>query len=187
MRSLHHVPDPAQRVPGARAGRARARVDRRAARPRATFFELLRPVDDETEVRAAAQRGDRRAQGFARVETIEYDIRSRSIVRGAPRRGCSPPTPTRAARFTEAEPQLRALFTPGDYVERVRADLLPTYQPGSQLAGRAQARGASIVPVGELGGDRLCAREQPVDDPPVAVAGEPGLADVRRAPGRRAA
>jgi len=32
--------------------------------------------------------------------------------------------PTRAARFTEAEPQLRALFTPGEYVERVRAELL---------------------------------------------------------------
>jgi SAM-dependent methyltransferase len=80
MRALHHVP-----VPELRAALAEARRVLRAeglvyvAEPltEGDFFELTSLVEDEREVRAAAQRAvaDAAAAGLDRVETFEYDVR----------------------------------------------------------------------------------------------------------------
>jgi ubiquinone/menaquinone biosynthesis C-methylase UbiE len=123
MRSLHHVPDPARAFPElARVVREHVWI----AEPLAEgeFFELLRPVDDETEVRARAQRAIAEQHGFERVETVEYDITLAIGTFEALRERMLAADPARAARFTAAEPQLRERFTPGGYVEHVRADLL---------------------------------------------------------------
>ncbi|MGN6869725.1 MAG: class I SAM-dependent methyltransferase [Solirubrobacteraceae bacterium] len=80
MRALHHVP-PADMLDGLREA---ARVLRPGgalyiAEPLAEgdFFELTSLVEDEREVRAAAQRviADAGAAGLHRVQTLEYDVR----------------------------------------------------------------------------------------------------------------
>jgi SAM-dependent methyltransferase len=80
MRALHHVP-PADMLDGLREA---ARVLRPGgavyiAEPltEGDFFELTSLVEDEREVRAAAQRviADAAAAGLDRVETLEYDVR----------------------------------------------------------------------------------------------------------------
>ncbi|HET6868595.1 MAG TPA: class I SAM-dependent methyltransferase [Solirubrobacteraceae bacterium] len=80
MRSLHHVP-PADMLDGLREA---ARVLRPGgavyiAEPLAEgdFFELTSLVEDEREVRAAAQRviADAAVAGLDRAETVEYDVR----------------------------------------------------------------------------------------------------------------
>jgi SAM-dependent methyltransferase len=123
MRSLHHVPDPSSAFPEL------ARVVRdfvwiAEPLPEGEFFELLRPVDDETEVRAKAQEAISAQTGFDRVETIEYDV---TLPIGAfedLRDRVLAADPERAARFAEVEGDLRERFTPGDYVVPMRADLL---------------------------------------------------------------
>ena len=75
-------------------------------------------------MRAKAQRGDRDATGFERVETIEYDVTlDDRELRGLPRPRAGG-RPERAARFAELEADLRSRFTPGDYTVPMRADLL---------------------------------------------------------------
>lgn len=123
MRSLHHVPDPAS------AFRELARVVRdfvwiAEPLPEGEFFELLRPVDDETEVRARAQEAISAATGLDRVETIEYDVTLPVATFEALRDRVLAADPGRAARFAEVESELRERFTPGDYVVPMRADLL---------------------------------------------------------------
>src|SRR3954462_5074049 len=54
MRSLHHVPDPDAAFPELRRV-VRGELYIAEPLPTGDFFELLRPVDDETEVRANAQ------------------------------------------------------------------------------------------------------------------------------------
>ena len=123
MRSLHHVPDPASAFPElARVVREHVWI----AEPLAEgdFFELLRPVDDETECARTLSARSRSNDGFERVETVEYDVRIPIPSFDALRERILAADPTRAARFAAAEPQLRERFTPGDYVEHVRADLL---------------------------------------------------------------
>jgi len=128
MRSLHHVPDPSSAFPEL------ARVVRdfvwiAEPLPEGEFFELLRPVDDETEVRAKAQEAISTATGFERVETIEYDV---TLPIGAfedLRDRVLAADPERAARFAEVEAGLRERFTPGDYVVPMRADLLRVTSP----------------------------------------------------------
>jgi hypothetical protein len=80
MRALHHVP-PADMLDGLREA---VRVLRPGgavyiAEPLAEgdFFELTSLVEDEREVRAAAQRAiaDAAAAGLDRVESLEYDVR----------------------------------------------------------------------------------------------------------------
>jgi hypothetical protein len=123
MRSLHHVPDPDAAFPELR------RVVRDVvyiAEPLAVgeFFELMRPVDDETAVRAAAQAALARAEGFERVRTFEYDSPIaldafedfERMVLGA--------DPERAARFAAVEDELRARFRPGAYASPTRVDVL---------------------------------------------------------------
>ncbi len=128
MLSLHHVPDPDSAFPELHRV---VREDVYIAEPLPTgdFFELMRPVDDETEVRAAAQAAIRRATGFEHVRTIEYevtfpiprfeDFRDRVLAAD----------PSRTARFEELEPELRARFRPGDYVVPMRVDVLRHSSP----------------------------------------------------------
>ena len=92
--------------------------------PEGDFFELLRPVDDETEVRALPSARSPSSDGFERVETVEYDMTLAIPTFEALRERMLAADPTRAARFAEAEPHLRARFTPGDYVVPMRADVL---------------------------------------------------------------
>src|SRR5262249_8638068 len=123
MRSLHHVPNPHDAFPELKRV---VRGDVYIAEPLASgeFFELMRPVDDETEVRAKAQEAITRAEGFERVKTFDYDLvlaiehfesfRDRVLYVDA----------SRAERFAALEPQLRERFRPGEYTIPMRADLL---------------------------------------------------------------
>ena len=123
MRSLHHVPDPASAFPELRRV-VREYVWIAEPLPEGDFFELLRPVDDETEVRADAQRAIAEQDGFDRVETIEYDVTLPVPTFEALRDRVLAADPTRAERFAAVEGDLRGKFTPGDYVVPMRADLL---------------------------------------------------------------
>jgi len=123
MRSLHHVPDPSSAFPELRRV-VREYVWIAEPLPEGEFFELLRPVDDETGVRAEAQRAIAEQDGFDRVETIEYDVTLPIPTFDALRDRVLAADPTRAERFAEVEGELRARFTPGDYVVPMRADLL---------------------------------------------------------------
>jgi hypothetical protein len=123
MRSLHHVPDPNSAFPELR------RVVRDLvyiAEPLATgeFFELIKTVDDETEVRAKAQQAIADAIGFERVCTIEYDVTISLATFEALRDRVLAADPGRAERFATLEADLRTRFTPGDYTVPMRADLL---------------------------------------------------------------
>jgi ubiquinone/menaquinone biosynthesis C-methylase UbiE len=123
MRSLHHVPDPASAFPEL-ARVVRGHVWIAEPLPEGEFFELLRPVDDETEVRANAQRAIAEQHQFDRVETIEYDVTLPVASFEALRDRVLAADPTRAARFAEVEHELRQRFRPGDYAVPMRADLL---------------------------------------------------------------
>jgi ubiquinone/menaquinone biosynthesis C-methylase UbiE len=123
MRSLHHVPNPHDAFPELKRV---VRGEVYIAEPLATgeYFELMRPVDDETEVRAKAQEAITHAQGFERVKTFDYDVvlalehfetfRDRVLYADA----------SRADQFAALEPQLRERFRPGEYTIHMRADLL---------------------------------------------------------------
>jgi ubiquinone/menaquinone biosynthesis C-methylase UbiE len=123
MLSLHHVPDPRSAFPELKRV-VREHVWIAEPLPEGNYFELLQPVDDETEVRASAQRAIGEQQDFVRVETVEYtttltitsfeEIQDRILAAD----------PGRAQRFAELEADLRGRFTPGDFVIPMRADLL---------------------------------------------------------------
>ena len=122
MRSLHHVPDPRSAFPELRRV-VRDLVYVAEPLPVGAFFELLRPVDDETEVRAAAQAAIQ-GSGFEVVQTIEYDVvrqldrleQLKDMVLAA--------DPTRADRYALQEENLRERFTPGAYPIPMRVDIL---------------------------------------------------------------
>ena len=123
MRSLHHVPEPASAF-GELARVVREHVWIAEPLPEGEFFELLRPVDDETHVRAAAQRAIAEQDRFERVETIEYDVTLPVPDFDALRDRVLAADPARAERFAEVESDLRERFRPGEYVLPMRADLL---------------------------------------------------------------
>jgi ubiquinone/menaquinone biosynthesis C-methylase UbiE len=123
MRSLHHVPDPRSAFPELRRV-VREHVWIAEPLPEGDFFELIRAVDDETEVRADAQRAIAEQQGFDRVETVEYDVTLQIPTFDALRDRVLAADPTRAERFAQLEADLRERFTPGDHVVPMRADLL---------------------------------------------------------------
>jgi ubiquinone/menaquinone biosynthesis C-methylase UbiE len=128
IRSLHHVPDPSSAFPELRRV-VREHVWIAEPLPEGDLFELLRVVDDETEVRAVAQRAIAEQNGFDRVATIEYDMTLAVPTFEALRDRVLGADPTRAEHFAEVETQLRERYTPGDYVMPMRADLLrPTSQ-----------------------------------------------------------
>ena len=139
MRSLHHVP-----VASLGAGLAEAR---RVIRPggavyvaeplaEGDFFELTRVVDDETEVRAAAQAtlAEASRAGLHRATTVDYDVPL--LVAGMPalRARVLAADPGRASRFDERSAELASAFErlgePGEhagerrFLQPMRADLL---------------------------------------------------------------
>ena len=139
MRSLHHVP---------RADLGAALVEaRRVIRPggavyvaeplaEGSFFELTRIVDDETDVRAAAQAALAQASdaGLHRATTIDYD--APLSVAGLPglRARVVAADPRRAVRFDELTAELteglERLGEPGEragerrFLHPMRADML---------------------------------------------------------------
>jgi ubiquinone/menaquinone biosynthesis C-methylase UbiE len=123
MLSLHHVPEPASAFPEL-ARVVREHVWIAEPLPEGDFFELLRPVDDETDVRANAQRAIAEQDRFARVETIEYEVTIPIPAFEALRERVLAADPARTARFAEVEGELRRRFRPGGYVVPMRADLL---------------------------------------------------------------
>jgi SAM-dependent methyltransferase len=137
MRSLHHVPETAMVAALADAGRAlRPGGVVYVAEPLAEgdYFELVRIVDDETEVRAAAQRAlaDCARAGLERVQTLEYEVGAVSAGIGRLRKRIVDVDPERAAVFDAHEDELTAAFARlGDereggrwFTQPMRADLL---------------------------------------------------------------
>ena len=123
MRSLHHVPDPDSAFPELRRV-VRDLVYVAEPLPTGNFFELMLPVDDETEVRAAAQAAIARAAGFERISSVEYDIEIRFDAFEDFRDMLLAADPDRAEQFAAVEDELRAAFRPGAYDAPMRADLL---------------------------------------------------------------
>jgi len=139
MRSLHHVPGAdldAALVEARRVIRPGGAVY--VAEPLAdgNFFELTRLVDDETEVRGAAQDALARASnaGLHRVTTVDYDAPLK--IAGLPglRARIVGADPRRAARFDERSAELQEglerLGAPSDrpgerrFLHPMRADVL---------------------------------------------------------------
>jgi SAM-dependent methyltransferase len=137
MRSLHHVPQPSM-IPALADARRVLRPGGLAyvAEPLAEgdFFELVSILDDETEVRAAAQRAlaDCEWAGLERMQTLEYEVGSVSTGIDALRRRFVDVDPERAAVFDAHEGELAAAFARlGDegeggrwFTQPMRADLL---------------------------------------------------------------
>jgi SAM-dependent methyltransferase len=139
MRSLHHVP-----VADLGAALAEAR---RVIRPggavyvaeplaEGDFFELTRIVDDETEVRAAAQAALAEATraGLERATSVDYDVPLSLVGMPALRARVVAADPARASRFDELSDDLTAGFErlgepgerPGErrFLTPMRADVL---------------------------------------------------------------
>ena len=142
MRSLHHVPESSM-LPA--LGDAR-RVLRPGglvfvAEPLAEgdYFELVRIVDDETGVRAAAQRAvaDCERAGLERMRTLDYEVGAVSAGIDTLRRRIVDVDPERAAVFDAHADELTEAFARlGDereggrwFTQPMRADLLRA--PGS--------------------------------------------------------
>jgi ubiquinone/menaquinone biosynthesis C-methylase UbiE len=123
MRSLHHVPEPSSAFPELRRV-VRELVYIAEPLPIGEYFELMKPIDDETEVRAKAQEAIANARGFEHVRTIEYEVTLRVATFEAFRDRVLAADPERAERFATLEADLRTRFTPGDYTVPMRADLL---------------------------------------------------------------
>jgi SAM-dependent methyltransferase len=123
LKSLHHVPDPHAAFPELHRV-VKGHVFIAEPLPHGDYFELMRPIDDETQVRATAQDAIAKAQGFERTRTFDYDLQIplgtfevfKDMILSA--------DPERAERFAELEPQLREAFSPGVYTVPMRADTL---------------------------------------------------------------
>jgi SAM-dependent methyltransferase len=122
MRSLHHVPDPRSAFPEL-ARVVREYVYIAEPLPAGAFFELLRPVDDETAVRANAQEAIRTC-GFEHVKTIEYDTAIRMDRLEELKARVLAADPTREDSWAAVEHQLAGRFKPGDFPIPMRVDIL---------------------------------------------------------------
>lgn len=122
MRSLHHVPDPHSAFPELKRV-VRDLVYIAEPLPEGAFFDLLKPVDDETEVRAKAQEAIR-ASGFHRLDTIHYEVVLQIDRLEQLRDRVLAADPSRAPRFAAVEEELRERFMPGRYPVPMRADIL---------------------------------------------------------------
>jgi SAM-dependent methyltransferase len=122
MLSLHHVPDPHSAFPELKRV-VREIVYIAEPLPEGAFFELLRPVDDETEVRAKAQEAIR-VSGFHKLDTIHYEVVLQIDRLEQLRDRLLAADPTRAERYAAVEDELRERFTAGAYPVPMRADIL---------------------------------------------------------------
>jgi SAM-dependent methyltransferase len=137
MRSLHHVPEPAM-IPALADARRVLRPGGLVyvAEPLAEgdYFTLVSIVDDETEVRTAAQRAldDCGRAGLERMQTLDYDVALVSTGIDALRERVVDVDPERAVVFDAHEGELAAAFARlGDeheggrrFTQPMRADLL---------------------------------------------------------------
>jgi SAM-dependent methyltransferase len=139
MRSLHHVPRRAMGAALADAGRVLrpgGLVYVAEPLPEGDYFELVRIVDDESDVRAAAQRAldDWAQAGIACRQTLEYEVGAVSTGIDTLRKRIVDVDPERAAVFDAHKDQLTAAFARlGDeradgrwFTQPMRADLLRT-------------------------------------------------------------
>jgi SAM-dependent methyltransferase len=139
MRTLHHVPEPSMRDALREAGRV-VRTDGLVyvAEPltEGDFFELVSLVEDELDVRRAAQDvlAGATAAGLERATTIDYDVQVRIRDLAMLRRRIVSVDPGRAAMFDVRREELADAFArlgePGDhngercFVQPMRADVL---------------------------------------------------------------
>ena len=123
FKSLHHVPDPHAAFPELHRV-VKGHVYIAEPLPEGDFFELLRPVDDETHVRAVAQEAIAAAKGFDRAETVSYELELPLDRFEAFKGMVLSADPERTKRFAQLEPQLREAFSPGVYTIPMRADVL---------------------------------------------------------------
>jgi SAM-dependent methyltransferase len=143
MRSLHHVPQP-EMVPALAASERVLRPGGLVfvAEPLAEgdYFELVRIVDDETDVRAAAQRALAECEqaGLERMRTLEYEVGAVSAGIDTLRKRIVDVNPERTAVFDAHEDELIEAFARlGDereggrwFTQPMRADLLRAPEGG---------------------------------------------------------
>lgn len=116
MQSLHHVPPDqmdAALAEAARVARPGGAVYVQEPLPEGPFFALVRPVDDETRVRALAQEAIARAaaaDGLELERELRFDVPVRLAGFGALRDRLVLSDPSRAARFAEREASLREAY-----------------------------------------------------------------------------
>lgn len=146
MRTLHHVPT-ADLLGALREAHRVVRTGGLVyvAEPLAEgdYFEITRLVEDEVEVRAAAQRALDRAldAGLERASTFEYDVRLCLAGVDALRARIVSVDPARASQFDAREDELAEAFArlgepgerPGErcFLQPMRADVL---RPAAQLS-----------------------------------------------------
>ncbi|HWD76299.1 MAG TPA: class I SAM-dependent methyltransferase [Solirubrobacteraceae bacterium] len=139
MRSLHHV-SIAGMLPALREARRVLRGDGvvyvAEPLPEGDFFALTSLVEDELEVRAAAQRAVAEAgqAGLRRTATLEYEVSFCLADVGAFLKRLVSVDPGRAARFAAREAEITAAFSemgtagnaPGErcFIQPMRADVL---------------------------------------------------------------
>ncbi len=139
MRSLHHIP-PADQSRALREARRVLRSDGvvyvAEPLPEGSYFALTSLVEDEVEVRAAAQKAlaESRSEGLERVRTVEYEVRARLSGVHAFHDRTVTVDPSRAEIFAQHEAEIAATFDrvgePGDrpgerwFEQPMRADLL---------------------------------------------------------------
>jgi SAM-dependent methyltransferase len=148
MRTLHHVPQP-NMLDALREARRVLRPDGLVyvAEPLAEgdFYELVSLVEDEVEVRRAAQDAlaGATAAGLGRATTVEYDVRVCIRDLAMLRDRFVSVDPARAAAFDARRTELAEAFArlgePGDgdgercFVQPMRADVLRRARAGESM------------------------------------------------------
>jgi SAM-dependent methyltransferase len=152
MRTLHHIPPPdLTRALGEarRVLRPRGIVYVAEPLPEGDFFALTSLVEDELDVRRAAQEALRRAPaaGLERTHTVDYEVRSCLAGVAALRARIVSVDPDRADVFDARHAELADAFerlgepgaAPGErcFVAPMRADVLLALEPSPPMAARA--------------------------------------------------